>query len=637
MIPESVPSLYAGSIAPPRKLRLRIVTRHPLPELHFLAPFDPTDATCFTKLQAFIHAHLVAKVRHKVDMSGPEKLRLQMDDFEVTFDDPEILRDGDTLEVYIAEEERDGDMDSEENEVAAVVLGGVEADREHGLEAGVQDVEERQALLEASRVAALLRAGLHTMDDDDDDDDDPTRPSALDDLPRMPSLQPPQAPNPSKGTRSKPSTSLPAPPLPPMPMSLAQGPAAAMAAFEARSQAMAAKSRATAIQQSASGAQTSRKRARSASSSSSSSASDSSSHSSSNSDGSDSDSDSDSDSVSDSDSSSSSSSSSSSAPSEHPTTSDRPPQPRLPSPTPPGQGTSRTKRRNQMRRHKLTLLRQAENLATFQRAHQRALLRESAVEPSAELRIRGSAADAAASAVEKAEEDSAGSAPMVDAVAALSEDIAKVVEQTGKRKRGEGAEVEEEVQTEQAAYGQVPKGMVVRHVDCQSYYDAEWAKMEARAELQPQQGQAHDASRQADEPGFFLDYGDPSPSSSAAPQSKKPKLEPSTALGPQPRPHADAWHRIRSAFQPTFDATLLAKHAIEPNTELRVGTGVVWKALALHPVTCTPECLWFAGVVVGVEGGVEVDAIGPLVGAGWEAYEVRRLRREAWPDEAWIV
>ncbi|CDW98640.1 hypothetical protein [Sporisorium scitamineum] len=120
MVPESVTLTDAAAShygLAHRKIRLRIVTRHPLPEFHFLAPFDPQDPQCFAKLQSFVHAHMVSRSKRSGQTVvlppsvSPEALHFQMDNFEVPFDDSEILRDGDTIEVH---------MDQSATESAAV-------------------------------------------------------------------------------------------------------------------------------------------------------------------------------------------------------------------------------------------------------------------------------------------------------------------------------------------------------------------------------------------------------------------------------------------------------------------------------------------------------------------------------------
>ncbi len=304
-----------------------------------------------------------------------------------------------------------------------------DTDSNGSLEHEARDAEERDAILEATRLAALLKGGIDNVFGDDDDS--PILSSRLtqttDDLPRMPSSSRPSqttkrssnAASP-KATASQGSSRPPAFPMMPMP-SGGGGASAAMAAFEAQrkqmrqpSDAMPRKSRVSATDsflqlvqevESVTSAKPPKKfsgghqasslsmlRQRdgsdasdSTSNSDDSSSDDSSSSASSSSSESDSDSDSDSSfsSASDSD-----SGSSDSAPSEHHTYSDRHRDEAATSShiarqtagddttVPPGQGSRQTKRRNKMRRAKLQILRDAENEKNFTEAAERAARRE---------------------------------------------------------------------------------------------------------------------------------------------------------------------------------------------------------------------------------------------------------------------
>uniref|UniRef100_V5ENR6 Uncharacterized protein n=1 Tax=Kalmanozyma brasiliensis (strain GHG001) TaxID=1365824 RepID=V5ENR6_KALBG len=585
MVPESVtltdvsPSRSGGA----RKIRLRVVTRHPLPEFHFLAPFDHHDSQCFQTLQAFVHTHLLTRSRRsgqssQLESTGPAALQFQMDNFEVPFDDPEILRDGDTIEVHLDQSAVAGPANSEapsggkkakkkaERFAAALAERGDDEEgqleeQDDALEKEAQDAEEKEAIFEAARVAALLRAGIHNMADDDAHDMSAQQ-GAVDDLPRMPgpSFKPLQPPAASKFSSSKAPTSKASNasnakttsnaqvPSMPMPVFNAGGAASAMAAFDARRKQMQASSNAK-----AKGA----KRKRAASSSPAESSSDSSSdRSSSSSSSSSSDSESRSDSSSSSDrysssdsdsdidssdldsTTSDSSDSSDSAPSEQHTKSDRhraryqeaaaastSEQEESSPPVPPGQGMNRTKRRNLMRRKKLQLLRDAGNLQSFEEASKRAAQRERGEHvddsegensspawiddrrPMYQIKgvgiavVQASNASSSSPTVVSSLPPGAGSLGMAEAEAeAILDQVFGSSESEAskgkKRKRDERLESTadhapprrpgprlEDMQAGQAPYGgDVPAGVSIRHIDCQTYYDDEVAKLETGAE-----------------------------------------------------------------------------------------------------------------------------------------------------------
>ncbi|TKY89616.1 hypothetical protein EX895_001401 [Sporisorium graminicola] len=592
MVPESVTLTDAAAShygAVHRKIRLRVVTRHPLPELHFLAPFDPHDPQCFVKLQSFVHAHMLARSQRTgrtvtlPPLFNAEALQFQMDNFEVPFDDPEILRDGDTIEVHLdrsvpateaaeaeATEEHPGAGDDNDHDAYEHCYD--ENQDSDASEQYPEDPEERDAILEATRLAALLRAGVHNLIDDDTYDV-AAQHKALDDLPRMPnpsSLPPRQAPKPNKSTpskisRSSTSRTSPALPLPPMPTLLGQGilPAAAVAAFEAKRnqmqalpQSKAQKTVAPASISKPTAASTKRSPTSSSDSSSSSSEDNTgsvgSSSSSSSSSDSDSDSssastdsssasaDSDSEAKSDSSDSSEGSSSSDSAPSEIEFQSERcrtvaeeqdtasVDTARLSYPHPPGQGTNRTKRRNQMRRKKLQLARDAENLLQFELAKDRAARRERGEDVASTdavhqpplwiedrepmLQIKGvglaaaSALEAFATALGVGNRlpPGDGSFGLVEPLGGPSQSapssISEARKGTKRKRNEERGDAEngdapappqpppprirvENMEPGQAPYGgEIPAGISIRHIDCQTYYDEEVEKLQAEAE-----------------------------------------------------------------------------------------------------------------------------------------------------------
>ncbi len=179
-----------------------------------------------------------------------------MDNFEVPFDDPEILRDGDTVEVYLDQSASAEPTHSKSSSADGAVPKptavtpldgrGVNAEMQQdddedsdALENDAQDAEEREAILEATRVAALLRAGIHNVADDDAEDL-PAQQRAIDDLPRMPGPllsrpQPPRAPQTTSSKAPK-SRTQSIPSLPPMPV--LPHLASAMAAFDAKKKQM---------------------------------------------------------------------------------------------------------------------------------------------------------------------------------------------------------------------------------------------------------------------------------------------------------------------------------------------------------------------------------------------------------------
>ncbi|GAC99643.1 hypothetical protein PHSY_007246 [Pseudozyma hubeiensis SY62] len=541
-----------------RKLRLRIVTRHPLPEHHFLAPFDPNDFQCFAKLKHFVHAHLVARSKGAAQsglMDGitQDALEFQMDSFEVP-NDPEILRDGDTVEVVVDPESamqagRNGEiamMQSEADERDEDDSQDEDHDDDNAdpLEFSAADAEERDALLEANRLAALLRSGIHKMSDDQYDDLPSRLHAEVDDLPRMPgpsNLNSVPALKTIRPTVSKTSiperASVPTLPLMPPSLALGGGAASAMAAFEAKRKQMQASSSSAqsrppppmtpARGATASGSKRNLKRDRSSSSSSSSSSSDSSSDSESDSDSdSNSDStDSSSESESESDSASSDSDSqisdgsSDSAPSVQATHSDRPRQminasaqrPKSPAPVPPGQGLNRTKRRNAMRRMKAKEQRETENTLRFLEARERAASRENGEDHVGEadrvgwiedrepamLQIKGTSGLAQSNGINVSSD---GDMPPGGGSFGMEESSITTERpaETRKRKRTDetAATIEEsgpqvqrlgprwqDMQPGQAPYGgAIPANVLIRHIDCQAFYDDQLAKMEAEAE-----------------------------------------------------------------------------------------------------------------------------------------------------------
>ena len=185
---------------------------------------------------------------------------------------------------------------------------------------------------------------------------------------------------------------------------------------------------------------------------------------------------------------------------------------------PPGQGTNRTKRRNQMRRKKLQLLRDAENLHNFHEARQRAMQRERAeslhdgefraldppwVEdrtPMYRIKGVGLASSSDSNGVFPSPSVGCGLPPgggSLGAVAPSSANLGSTSASVGesgrgaKRKRDDvTATVNEDTPALRPAPklqdmeagsapfgGDIPAGMSIRHVDCQAYYDQELAKL----------------------------------------------------------------------------------------------------------------------------------------------------------------
>ncbi|KAJ9474143.1 hypothetical protein PHBOTO_004225 [Pseudozyma hubeiensis] len=545
-----------------RKLRLRIITRHPLPEHHFLAPFDPNDSQCFAKLKHFVHAHLMARSKgvgqsEVMENIAQDALEFQMDSFEVP-NDPEILRDGDTVEVVVDPESamqasRNGEIvmtqsEADESDEDDTQDEADDDDDSNSHELSAADAEERDALLEAKRLAALLRSGIHKSSDDQHDDLPSRLHAEADDLPRMPrqsSLNSVPALKTIRPTASKTSNpervSFPTLPLMPTSLALGGGAASAMAAFEAKRKQMQASSSSAqsrppppmtpARGATASGSKRNLRRDRSSSSSSSSSSRDSSSESDSDSDSdsnsnstdSSSESESESDSASSDSDSQTSDGSSDSAPSVQATHSDRPRQvinassqrPKSPAPVPPGQGLNRTKRRNAMRRMKVKEQREAQNTLRFLEARERAASREDGSghvgeadrvgwvedrEPAL-LQVEGISAHAQSNGVNLSSD---GDMPPGGGSFGMEESTITSAEQpieTRKRKRTDetAATIEsnntpvqrlgprwQDMRPGQAPYGGVvPANVQIRHIDCQAFYDDQLARMEAEAEDAP--------------------------------------------------------------------------------------------------------------------------------------------------------
>lgn len=569
------------------KIRLRVASKEPLPPVNFLAPFDQNDPDCFGELRFFICNHLVDRSRGPaesdwlLDDVTPANLRLQMDDFEIPFGDPEILRDGDRIEVHANEaaaqawERLVAMKHNADSEVVEVEEEEDDESVDGSLGRHARDSEEREAIHQAEHVAAILRAGV--LGATDDDDEDPTAvPAALDDLPRMPpmmstaSLASSSKATPAKSTPNKASKSSSF--LPPPPSGIRGGAAAAMAAFEAKRNQMQRSQQCAGPktpQRTSASQAGKRKRASSSSSSDASSMESASSESESDSDsGSSSDSDSEmsspevstsgSHSGSESDISDNTDSSSDSAPSEHPTHSDRRREETTtesktsqisklekpndsPELVPPGQGTNRTKRRNQMRRKKLHLVREAENLENFEAAQERAAQRErgNAIDDAdgpawvedrkPAYQIRGAADEIASSSTIPANDLPPGGGSFD-----ISVQFTVTKGKSNKRKRFEDATPDttapraaapkmEDMQPDKPPFGgAVPAGMSIRHIDCQTEYDEELASLEAEAaeaeaqdSLQPSRrkgkGRQAPQSYQKDQEEHTgeLDYGRP--------------------------------------------------------------------------------------------------------------------------------
>ncbi|KAJ1024996.1 hypothetical protein NDA18_004282 [Ustilago nuda] len=454
-----------------RKIRLRIVTKSPLPELHFLAPFNYDDGShAFQKLQRSVYSHLESRGGEGAGMERwrSEQLVFMMDTFEVPFDDPELLRDGDLVDVYLNPQS-----------IRRICEGGDHADQGGEEEEGEGlDAEEREAVLEAKRIAAMLGVGMQSIAQEDEEVVTKTRLEQVDDVPWMPNSS---CLGPSKLAKSawKVLPSFPtmsAIPMPP-PSGVGGGgggaPLAALAAFETRRKQMQLQ---PPIPNALPGP--SRKRARSEPSSSCSG-----SCSSSSSSNSCSASSSDSDSSSSSDTGSDSIHSSQSAPSEHHTVTDRngfhanthssQQEQNL---VPPGLGTNRTKRRNAIRRAKARLKRQAENVDNFLEARQRVAQRELIClqEGEAMGKMQGSSCCLFASALPH------GGASLDLTTVEMEKGIKRKRDQTRSwLLRPAQATLETAEQGKWPYAGEVPENLVVSHVDCQGYYDQEVQRLQA--------------------------------------------------------------------------------------------------------------------------------------------------------------
>lgn len=256
-----------------------------------------------------------------------------------------------------------------------------------------------------------------------------------------------------------------------------------------------------------------------------------------------------------------------------------------------------------MRRKKLQLLRDAANLQNFEEASERAAQRERGEyvddsksedsgpawiddrRPMYQIKgvglavVQASNASSSSSSVVSNLPPGAGSLGMVEAEAEaiLDQLFASSEGETSKgkkRKRDEesastadhapprrpGPQLED-MQFGQAPYGgDVPAGISIRHIDCQTYYDNEVTRMEEAAESQASSslggtsGQAveqdarqrgrkkgaskhsqHDHGEEEDADWFYLDYGSPNPASlgqsNGGGSRKKIKIERSTDRG----------------------------------------------------------------------------------------------------------
>ncbi len=356
---------------------------------------------------------------------------------------------------------------------------------------------------------------------------------------------------------------------------------------------------------------------------------------------------------------------------------------------PPGQGTNRTKRRNQMRRTKLRLLRDAENLQNFEEAKERAARREqgedvddSADEDTSALwiedrtpmyTIKGVGLTAVQSSNDASSSESsmppgAGSFGMVEPELVLEQVIASAEGETSKGKKrkrdDEPAESTKEalprqpgprlddMQPGQAPYGgDVPAGVLIRHIDCEAYYDEEIAKLEAEAlegSANDHQGaEADDARKQGkasrrnrqhraraqhandendgEEDAFELDYGSPDRSKAGPDDKTGPRkrirmeeleevslsdlarspvlLQPSASSEPSSRVHSQApaeadtpsnWTHIGTFAGITFDKpTYPADGPIDPNvTWQRIFDGVKPSRIAAAGMVLAEVAEW---------------------------------------------
>lgn len=580
---ESVTFTDTSSLPPHsrgRKIRLRIVTRNPLPELQFLAPFNYDDSEAFQLLQRFVRCHIQNKGKEKRETweaIKEEDLMFVMDGFEVPFDDPDILRDGDVVQVRLhpktgigSEQEDAGESDFDNKEEEDDDDEKASEAEDKALQHQAQNEEEKQAILEATRLAALFRAGIHTSTSAPDRDQvelpsatPSSREKQDDDLPKMPDLS-------SAVTSS--FSAMPAMSFPIMSRGGGRGgggaaaaavaaAAAALAAFEAkRNQMQSSTVERVPVRTAIKGPSTMKKRARSESSSSSSSSSSSESSDSDSSSNSSSSTDDNSTTSSD-DSDSSSSSSSSSAPSEHHFVSNRhrspPSHENL---VPPGAGTSRTKRRNAMRREKLRLQREAANLAAFNKAKARNTT-AGWVEDRQPQPIAIAHVNQVSSQLSSYKNEGLGLPPGEGSLDLTPAGRGKRKRQTPpsppspalQERRTNPTLVSIEEGT--APYGgKVPKGISIKHVDCQRYYEGELEKLEAEAEAGAMYGDQPSTQERGEKGGtrkgkgkrrdhqdedrttavdFLLDYGSPESPFHSHPSSvneqggprKKPRIE----------------------------------------------------------------------------------------------------------------
>ena len=180
-----------------------------------------------------------------------------------------------------------------------------------------------------------------------------------------------------------------------------------------------------------------------------------------------------------------------------------------------------------------------------------------------------------------------------------------------------------------APYGDpVPLGVSVRHIDCQTFYDDQIARLEALAQAEPDpharkraKAKAKHSSAQFDsQEEVWLDYG--TPDDGAAPR-KKVRTEPTPHRSHASDETADSLPGSISANLPlsrlAHDSNALTRPATW--SSLRPGLRVVYEQLALDPLTHTPAVMRFLALITTTTdadadgaGGRSVSAavLGPL-------------------------
>lgn len=335
-----------------------------------------------------------------------------------------------------------------------------------------------------------------------------------------------------------------------------------------------------------------------------------------------------------------------------------------------------------MRRHKLKMLRDAENVVQFENARRRAELAQGGVDHvgpvgwvedrEGTMQIehvsdRSRVHDSALISVKDEMPPGSGTFGMDVFSAARDSNVAQ-----SKRKRQEeltpssvddaAAHLASRWQDRQSSdpmHGvQVPYNVHIRHVDCQAYYDSQLAVLQDVLQGEAEAvGRVVRSSRrrkktlddeQAESENADLDYSSVEGEMQDRGRPKRIKIESVTPrIGSSPVGAAESstirfgapaplgersdmdiertWLQLKQTYHPSdiacctrIDASTVDLAHLEP------GFGLIWQALALHPLRQTPEIMWHVGIVSSTSPHIQLHSLGPLHesrSTHWHHYE----------------